>query len=265
MRKGYSDGPQGQLHWRMMTSQGKVRQADLYCFSPAPFGSIAYTNLMPHLAHDCRVIAPDYPGQAGSDGHEVEPSIEGYAASMRAVIEALSPDQAVNVLGFHSGCLVAAELKRQIPDRIGHVVLIDVPAFEPETRAKYLPMVGRPFEMSAELESVSKAWDMAVTKRLNTQSLAHSLAMFADTVGNGPRINATFHAAFTYDVESNFNDLQGPTTIIASQSALLEPSRRAARLISESVLIELLDVKRSVLDEHAEIIARTVRSALNRQ
>lgn len=262
-RKGYSDGPEGQLHWRMMASEREPRQPDLYCFSPAPFGSIAFTNIMPHLAQDRRVIAPDYPGQAGSDGGRIEPSIEGYADSMRAVIEDLSGDRRIDVLGFHSGCLVAAELKRQLRDRIGHAVLIDVPAFEPQTRAKYLPMVGRPFEMSADLESLSKAWDMAVTKRLETQTLAHSLAMFADTVGNGPRMNATFHAAFTYDVEASFGALQGPITVIASKSSLLEPSRRAAQLISESKLIEILEVERSVLDQYADLTARKVRSVID--
>eukprot|EP00903_Cladosiphon_okamuranus_P003400 g3398.t1 len=116
--------------------------------------------------------------------------------------------------------------------------------------------------MSSELDSLVKSWDMAVTKRIETQTLEHSLAMFADTVGNGPRINATFHAAFTYDVEASFGALEGPITIIASQSSLLEPSRRAARLISRSRLIEMLNVERSVLDEHAETTANTVRSAL---
>ena len=262
LRKGYSDGPEGQLHWRIMASEGEACQRELYCFSPAPFGSIAFTNIMPHLAQDRRVIAPDYPGQAGSDGESTEPSIERYADSMLAVIEHLSGDRSIDVLGFHSGCLVAAELKRRIPDRIGHTILIDVPAFDPETRAKYLPMAGRPFEMSPDFNSVAKAWEMAVTKRLESQTLEQCLAMFADTVGNGPRINATFHAAFTYDVEASFGALRGPITIIASKSSLLEASRRASQLISQSKLIELLDIEHSVLDLHADLTARVVSKVL---
>lgn len=261
-RKGYSDGPEGQLHWRMMANTDKPQKSDLYCFSPAPFGSIAFTAILPHLAQDRRVIAPDYPGQAGSDGDNITPSIEGYATSMRAVIDDLSQDRPVDILGFHSGCLVAAELNRNMPERIGHTVLIDVPAFDPDTRAKYLAMVGHPFGISPELDCVAGAWDMAVKKRLETQTLAHGFALFADTVGNGPRINATFHAAFTYAVEANLATMRGPVTIIASQSPLLEPSRRAADLVRHSRLIEMLDVKRSVLDEHAEVTARKVRTII---
>lgn len=261
-RKGYSDGPEGQIHWRMATPSDDAQQADLYCFSPAPFGSIAYATLLPHLARDRRVIAPDYPGQAGSDGGSSQPSIEAYAASMLAVIADLSGGRSVDVLGFHSGCLVAAEVKRQAPEVINHVIMVDVPAFDPETRAKYLPMVGKPFELSPDLESVAKAWDMAVTKRLETQPLAHSLAMFADTVGNGPRMNATFHAAFTYDVEASLSSLNANATIIATQSSLLAPSRRAADMIPDCKLVELLEISRSVLDENAETTAAAILSSL---
>ncbi|MEL6826180.1 MAG: alpha/beta hydrolase [Pseudomonadota bacterium] len=263
IRKGYSDGPEGQIHWRMAAPSKGAQKADLYCFSPAPFGSIAYATLLPHLAKDRRVIAPDYPGQAGSDGGSPQPSIKAYAASMLAVIADLSGDRPVDVLGFHSGCLVAVEVKRQASEAINHVIMVDVPAFDPETRAKYLPLVGKPFELSPDLQSLAKAWDMAMTKRLETQPLAQSLAMFADTVGNGPRMNATFHAAFTYDVEASLCSLTADTTIIATQSSLLEPSRRAAAMITGSKWVELPEVQRSVLDENAEVTAAAILASLD--
>ena len=104
---------------------------------------------------------------------------------------------------------------------------------------------------------------MAMTKRLETQPLAQSLAMFADTVGNGPRMNATFHAAFTYDVEASLCSLTADTTIIATQSSLLEPSRRAAAMITGSKWVELPEVQRSVLDENAEVTAAAILASLD--
>ncbi len=262
LRRGYSDGPEGQVHWRASgTSSQGVR--DLYCFSPAPFSSIAFANLIPHLAKTRRVIAPDYPGQGGSDGGSPTPTIEQYAASMIAVIKDNSGNGPIDVLGFHSGCLVAAEVKLQAPDLIERVLLIDVPAFDPETRAKYLPMVGARFEMGLNLDTVTKAWDMAVTKRADVQSLDQCYALFADSVGNGPRMNATFNAAFTYDVEGRFGALASGATILATQSSLLEASRRAASIIASSELVEALDIKRSVLDESAATIAALIQSILD--
>lgn len=262
IRKGYCDGPEGQVHWRMAEPVGAPTASDLYCFSPAPFGSIAYQTILPHLAKGRRAIAPDYPGQGGSDGGSPTPTIESYAASMLAIIKALSGDTPVSVLGFHSGCLVAADVKLQAPDQVENVILIDVPAFTPEKRADFLPVVGKPFTPTGDLESVSKAWDMAVTKRIDTQPIEHCYAMFADTVGNGPRMNATFHAAFTYDVEAKLGALPGATTILATQSSLLDPSRHAVTLIPKCTLIERLDIQRSVLDANAETVATEVREIL---
>ena len=262
VRKGYSDGPEGQVHWRAMEPLSTTSNRDLYCFSPAPFSSVAFSNIMPELAKSRRVIAPDYPGQGNSDGGSPTPTIEQYAASMLAVIKDLSGDGPVDVLGFHSGCLVAAEAKLQAPESLDHVLLIDVPAFDPETRAKYLPIVGAPFEPSAGLDAVSKVWDMAVTKRTETQSLDQCYALFSDSIGNASRMNATFHAAFTYNVEERLGALSGTTTIIATQSSLLDASRRAASLIPSSNLIEAPEIKRSVLDEQAAQTALLIQTAL---
>ncbi len=251
IRKGYSDGPEGQVHWRICEPETSARQPDLYCFAPAPFSSISYTSIMPHLAKGRRVIAPDYPGQGGSGGGSPTSTIAEFARSMLAVIDDLSGDAAVDVLGFHSGCLVAAETSLQAPRRVGRIVLIDAPAFDAETRAKYLPVIGAPFDLSPDIDSLAKPWDMAVTKRSETQPLGRSLAMFADIVGNGPRMNATFHAAFTYDVEARLSKVAHPVFLLATQSGLLEPTRRAAGMIAGAVLKERLDITRSVLDEAA--------------
>jgi pimeloyl-ACP methyl ester carboxylesterase len=242
---------------------GESRDApDLYCFSPAPFSSIAYSAILPYLAAGRRAIAPDYPGQGGSDGGGATPSIEQYADSMCALITAQSASGPWVLTGFHSGCLVAVEVALRLQDRIAGLVLVDVPAFDPDTRAKYLPVVGARFEPSGDMQSQAKAWERAVTSRLDTQPLGRSLEMFADQVATGARQNATFHAAFTYDVEGQFAQLATPVTIIATQSMLLEPSHRAASLLPQARLIERLDIQRSVLDENAEATAKAVLAAL---
>lgn len=262
LRKGYSDGSEGQVHWRMAEPATPPTRPDLYCFSPAPFSSIAYSSILPHLANHRRVIAPDYPGQGGSAGGGVTPTIEAYAEAMLAVAQNLSGGAKVDVLGFHSGCLVAVETALQNRQTVDQVVLIDVPAFDPETRANFLPKVGAPFEPTPDLESMARAWDMSVTKRIGTQSLKHSLAMFADMAAHGPRMNATFHAAFSYNVERKLGALHAPTTIIATQSMLLEPSRRASSLIPECQIIEALEITRSVLDLNASATAALVENVI---
>ena len=87
MRKGYTDGPFGQIHWRMMDAVAEATMPDLYCLHPSPFSGLAYTNVMPMLAQNRRVIAPDYPGYGGSDPFKAHPSIAEYAEAMLAVMD----------------------------------------------------------------------------------------------------------------------------------------------------------------------------------
>ncbi len=262
LRKGYSNGPEGQIHWRMAEPAGAPTEPDLYCFSPAPFSSIAYETILPHLADRRRVIAPDYPGQGASDGGSPTATIESYAASMLAVIADLSGPHPIDVTGFHSGTLVAVETALQNAAQVSRLVLVDVPAFAPDLRADLLSSMAAPFEPSLELESLATAWKRSVTSRKDTQSLGDCLRFFADTVVNGPRMNATFHAAFCYDIEAKFAALDRPLTIIATQSSLLDASRRSAEMIPGAKLVEALDIEGSVLNQNAERSAAKIITEL---
>ena len=43
IQKGYTDGPFGQIHWRMLEQDGDTNRPDLYCLHPAPYSGLAYT------------------------------------------------------------------------------------------------------------------------------------------------------------------------------------------------------------------------------
>jgi pimeloyl-ACP methyl ester carboxylesterase len=254
IRKGYSDGPFGQLHWR---ATGAGSQPDLICLHPAPYSGVAWTGMMPHLAQDRHVIAPDYPGHGGSDPFRHDASVHDYAVAMGTLI-----DGQADLVGFHTGCLVAVEIARIAPEKARRLVLIDVPAFDAETRAKLVTTSGAPFEITPELTCLTGAWNLGMTKRIESQGLDRSFEMFTEQLRHGRGRNAAFHAGFSYDVETHLAGVSHPTTIIASQSMLLEPARRAANLIPSGKLIERLDITRAVLDEAAETTAQSVLAAL---
>ncbi len=249
--KGYSDGPYGQIHWRMVEPEQEPTQPDLYCLQPAPFSGLAFTSIMPFLAQNRRVIAPDFPGYGGSDGFKLEPSIAEYAKAMMAVVEDMSLEAPVDVTGFHTGNLVAVEMAIENTGSVRRMALVDVPAFDPETRAKFLPTAGKRFEITPDLRCLEAAWEMGMTKRLESQGPDRSFEMFVEQLRHGTGKNAAFHAAFSYDVEGRLPLVLSPALIFASQSGLLDASRRAATLIPSSRLVERLDIKRAVLDEAA--------------
>jgi len=140
--------------------------------------------------------------------------------------------------------------------------MIDVPAFDAEMRAKLIKSAGSEFEITPELSCLDGAWELGMTKRIESQGLDRSFEMFAEQLRHGRGRNAAFHAGCSYDVEDRLAKVTHPTTIIASQSGLLETTRRAATLIPHAHLIERLDIKRAVLDEAAETTAASILEAL---
>lgn len=257
IKKGYTDGPNGQLHWRMLTPE-TVSAPDLYCFHPAPFSGLAYTGIMPYLAKNRRVIAPDYPGYGGSDVCDAQPTIEDYASAMAHVMDDLSAEAARDVLGFHTGCLVAAELCGREPNTIANSVLIDIPAFDEETGAKLKASNGTPLALTPTLDCLAGPWESGITKRLPSQPMGRAFEMFVEQIRPGAAMNAAFYAAFSYRWREKFEQVNTNTLVLASQSPLLSGSRDAAEIIPNAMLVECLDITRSVLDEAAEKTAAEV-------
>ncbi|WFL76346.1 alpha/beta fold hydrolase [Altererythrobacter arenosus] len=261
IRRGYSDTPAVQVHWRMAGEAGGA--PDLVCLHPAPFSGLAFTTIMPLLARNRQVIAPDFPGHGGSDPGRADATIADYAQAMASVVEDLAGSVPVDLFGFHTGCLVACELALTRPQAVRRLVLVDVPAFDPETRADQLAESAVPPGFTPELESLAPAWERGITRRIESQGMDRSFAMFVEQLRHGEAMNAGFHAGFSYEVEDRLARIAHPATVIATQSGLLDATRRAARLIPQARLVERLDITRAVLDEAAAETASEVLRALD--
>ena len=256
---GYTDTAAGQVHWR---SHGRAgQQPALLLLPPAPFTSLFYAEVMPLLAAERQVVALDYPGYGGSFALSEPPTIAAYASAAREVANDLAAGS-VDVMGFHSGCLVAAELTRLRGARVRRLVLIDVPAFTATERRALREQLTVPAAITPALDSVAPLWQQAVTKRVQTDGLDAALALFADSLRHGAAWPAAFAAAFDYDIDASLRALDAPCTIVATQSALLAATRRAADLVTGARLVERLDINASVMHAAAPAIAPTITAAL---
>ena len=260
IRKGYSDVPFGQVHWRIQDPETTSSRPDLYCLHPAPFSGLAFTTIMPHLAGDRRVNAPDFPGHGGSDAFKPNPSIEEFAEAMLAVADDLAGEEPFDLMGFHTGSLVAVEMALCATTQIRKLALVDVPAFDAADREQYKAATAKPFGITPDLDCLEQPWDRGMTKRLDSQGPDRSFEMFVEQLRHGRNMNAAFHAGFSYDVEDKLPMVRQPALVLASQSALLDASRRAAKLMPSARLLERLDIKRAVLDEAAQRTAQELIS-----
>ncbi len=114
VRRGYVDDRYGQLHYTIATPPlpASARRTPIVLLHQTVNASIESRGLFDELARDRIVIAIDTPGYGNSDGPPEPVTIEAYAAAIAEGLRGLGygPKRPVDVLGLHTGALIAAEL-----------------------------------------------------------------------------------------------------------------------------------------------------------
>ena len=262
MTRFYVDTGFGQVHGRMLPAQNDAGNAPLLCLHPAPSSGLYFSTAMPLLNTDRQVIAPDYPGYGGSDKQAGPLSIADYAAAMLEVIEGASLDTPVDVLGFHTGCLVAVEMAHARPDVLRRLVLCDIPYFTAEQQDSFRDKMTQPMPVSADLESLAAPWAFNVGGRINDGPLERAFELFAEHCRAGTRDWYAFDAAFRYDCEGRFGSLSTNVTCLATQSGLHEPTVVAASVLPNATYVDVTEVTTAVFESGAEAIAKRILEAL---
>ncbi|MEM8986237.1 MAG: alpha/beta hydrolase [Pseudomonadota bacterium] len=259
----YVDGPHGQLHVRTWTARKASAAPPLLCLHPVPYSGHYFSTIAPLLQDARDVVALDYPGYGGSDRGGTS-SICDYAAAARAVLNALYGENTpTDILGFHTGCLVGAELSRAAPGAVRRLALIDCPYFEAKARAEMRAKIGRGLQLTPELACLEDAWAFSVARRLDAMPLVRAFDLFIEQLRAGENGADGFQAAFSYPCEEAFPKLAAPALFIATQSFLLEPTRAAAAIAPGARLCERLDITGAVMEQGAEAIASEVLTFLD--
>ncbi len=251
----------GELHVRRLPARDAATHPPLLCLHPSPHSGAYFATVMPLLNRARDVIAPDYPGYGGSSPPPAPPSIDDYAVAMLELLDDMEVAR-VDALGFHTGCLVAAETALQGPARIERLVLVDIPYFTGSERDELYARTAVPRPLNADPSCLASEWETNVTQRLDAMSLARAIELFVESLRAADRSHWGFHAAFTYPSDERLPSVMTPTHVIATQSGLLDATRRAARALPDVRLIERLDIVRAVFEEGASRIAAEIEAAL---
>lgn len=261
IRKQYVDTQAGQMHVRLLDAARHLKPP-LVCLHPAPYSGSYFEPMMPLLYADRTVIAIDYPGYGNSYAPSSQPDIGDYANAVIATLDALSIDEHIDVLGFHTGCLVGVEMVLTDAARIHHLVLCDAPYFDADTQAELLRSSAQATTLGTSPESIEKAWKMTVTKRLGYVEPSRIFDLLGEHLRHGGDDHYAFNAAFRYPCEAKFSAVRSPTTVIATQSGLLDATREAAACIPDAALVEMPEIKRLVFDTGAERLAAALLEIL---
>jgi pimeloyl-ACP methyl ester carboxylesterase len=265
--RAYSACRFGQIHWRLAGDASSAKPP-LVLLHPTAYSGEYYTTVMPHLAQDRLVLAPDAPGHGASDATETLPSISDYAAGLADALDDLGYGAkgkgAVDALGFHTGCFLSVELAIARPDLVRRIVHIGLPFFEGEERAQKLAALtlNKP-ALSDSFDQFRDRWETCVVKRASGVTLRQAFDHFLEDLRTGAHNWWGYHACFTYAAETQLPRVAQKQLVLNGKNSLTEPSRKAAALMRDVELVEAPEFTTGIFDTKPVEVSAAVRRFLD--
>jgi pimeloyl-ACP methyl ester carboxylesterase len=264
--RSYTRCRYGQMHvWE--AAPPLPRAPTLVLLHQNPSAAMEYDLLIAEMATDRRVVAFDTPGYGMSDPPPAPLSMADYAAAFADAIGAmgLAADGPVDVFGFHTGSLLAAELGLALPDKVGRLVLSGIPMRDDEDRAARLAdarATQPPTEDGAGILAKSAAlWRYVVTDRAAGVPLDRAVRLFAEKNRTLDRGAWAYEGVWSYDY-ARLPLIRQPTLVLQPHDLLLDASREACGLIPNGRFVELPDLDRDIFEIGVPAIAAALRSFL---
>jgi len=250
LRRGYFESPYGQLHVHnaIPAGGGFDEGTSLLCLHATPRSGASMLPLLALMGLDRSVYAPDLPGYGNSDAPPERPAIADYA---NAIVQFCTTMRFrhLDLLGYQTGALVAAEVAIALPNLVRRVVLVAVPAPD-ETEREAFRRAPWPVPPSADGSHLLVEWNRTRGAVNEGTSLAGIAAAFADKLANGPRAWWGMQAALQYPSAERLRLITQPTLLIRSRERGLDPAR-ARELLPKARSLEQAQIHGSDLFESA--------------
>ena len=122
IKRGYADGPFGQVHYQDVVPESYTG-LPLLLLHQAPMTLRQFDSVSGLLADNgVRSVAIDTPGFGQSSVPNFVPKVEDYARAIPSVLDHLGILQA-DLLGHHTGALIATSVALQYPNRINMLII----------------------------------------------------------------------------------------------------------------------------------------------
>jgi pimeloyl-ACP methyl ester carboxylesterase len=260
----YVDCRYGQLHLHTAfpSNGGFDERTPLVCIHPGPLSGQVFGALLADLGDDRSVYAPDLPGCGESDAPESPPTIAEYAVAVGDLLDTLRLRQ-VDLLGYQTGSLVAAELAIARPDQVRRVLLAGVPVFDAKEREAYnaRPWPGKAREDGSHLveewQRVRRSRGAAAPRHRLGEDLAAALRA-GDAAAWLPA------AAANYAAGERLPLLRQTALVIRAKDEFWDMTARSDALLREARRVDLAGHNGGLFDTGAADVARYAREFLDR-
>lgn len=261
--KFYQTISTGQLHVRYAGPERDDHQENVpvILFHQSPNSSQMYHAFQPILAQDRKVYAPDTPGFGMSDRPLERPSISDFAAAMIEMLDSLGI-QEVDLVGYHTGVLIATEIAVLEPELIRRIIMVGIPWFDQEIIDVYQK---NPWPRAMEAEDstyVCDQWDVSLSYRGPGQTLKMVKGTFMAKLQAGETVSWGHQAAFSYPTGSRMSQVDHPVLVLNPNDDLWDMTHKAKKKLPFE-FIDLPDYGFGVIEVAPEMILSHVKSFLD--
>lgn len=260
VRRGYARGRFGQMHYRIARPENPGERP-LLCLHSSPNSGRIYETFLGDMGTDRIAVAVDTPGFGDSDPPPSEPDIADYAGAVGDFIDAMGL-ASVDVIGYHTGSMIATELALMRPGKVGRLVLIAAPLFT-EAELTELHEHFSPPQLTRDGSHLVATWSEHVHWAMPGWTLDHVATQFPDALRR-PAISWWGHnAAFNYPLADKLPNVRQPILVLNPEDDLYVQTQRAKDLINEGGLKALPGWGHGFLDIHTQEAAKIVRGFLS--
>ncbi len=234
--------------------RAKAPVATWVLLHPLPFCAKFFNRFAEIVPADVQVLMPDYPGFGGSDPLDGLFTIEAVAKAQAPLAEI--SEAPIKLIGFHTGCLVAAECSIKQSLAVADLVLIDIPHFGGEKRERFIESTDGSIWPPVDAESISTLFNSDFGKRAEVLGVDRAFEFFVSHLNATTDPQQAFRAAFEYDVAARFSLINIPTRVVATDSSLRDGTLEAGALIPGATIKDVAKIKNPVFEHyHKELLA----------
>lgn len=250
---------EGPVHYRYLDARGRRPDLPLMLLHASPGSSERLAPLMPGLASNRCVIAPDTLGNGDSPPPASrETTIAYYVDANIRLLDSLEIEQA-DFYGTHTGAQIAAELAVTHPRRVRKLILDGVPLFSDAYKQEALASYAPEMTPQADGSHLLWAWNRSGTA---TTPLAEKHVSVMMQLKALTTYHIAYRAAFMHDVHALLPRIRHPTLVMAikrdplsefvdAAAAMIPGSRKELVETSPGILGKLPAIQRFLRDSPA--------------
>jgi len=259
-RRGYLEGPAGQVHYRRAGEGGEP----LLLLHQSPLSSTQFDAVLPRLAaQGFDALALDLPGYGMSDEPAAGATLEDYAGIIPAAMGALGLSRA-HLLGHHSGAVLAAVHAAARPSGLDRLVLNGFPLLGEAERKHFATFHFGPKEPKPDGSHLLVAWQNRLRATPGWADLALMHRYTVEGLHRGGSNWRMFPLVIAADMEAVLRRIEAPTLLFTNTGEDLYDSTRRAHALrpDDFAYAELEGGTHDIIDEQPEAWTRVVTEFL---